>query len=489
MLQITNNEHWLEQQVKKNANKIVAEKSGEKYSYSEILEITKKVAALFYEKGISQNNHVAILSNNSIEFLIVVNALWLLGSVPVPINLRLKHDEINKLILHSECTAVVNINTSIELERINCKNKIDFFLPLSTESKKNATIDFQKRRTALLMYSSGSTGMPKCVELTFENLYSSVESFQAFTNSTDKDIWLASLPFYHIGGFSIITRSLLIGNKIVIPESFSVKDLLKVFNESKPSYFSVVPTVMDRLLSENIKPWNNLKAVFIGGGPVSEKLVTGCIKTNWPIVKVYGATETASMVTAINANELKRKPASAGKPLKNVKIKIIDGTGTEQPIGLKGEIVIEANSVAKGYFNSDNNKIEEKKYFTNDSGSIDSDGYLYVYGRLDDTVISGGENFNLNEIKEYVKSLDIIEDCATLKVLDKTWGESYLLIVEAKAKRGKVNSEIIEKNILNGLKANIAKYKHPKKIILINKIPRNELGKLNIVELKKIIEI
>jgi O-succinylbenzoic acid--CoA ligase len=483
MLRINNNNHWLKKQAKKNPGKIALEKAGEKLSFLQLYDISKATAIFLHENGIRENDNIAILSGNSVEFVIVVNALWLLGSVPVPINIRLKQKEINNLISHSGSVAVLNLGTDIDSAGLKCEIKIDFNFDEITHQKKIKEIEFRKNKTALLMYSSGSTGMPKCVEHTFENLFYSVKSFLSYTQSTKDDIWLASLPFYHIGGFSVLTRSLLIGNCVVIPQSFSATGLKKTFDKNKPAYFSVVPTMMKRLLEKRIKPWKELKNVFIGGGPVSEKLINECLQNKWPVVKVYGSTETASMVTAISGKELTKKPSSAGKPLLNVTVKIIDEVGKELPVKKKGEIVIYAKSVAKGYFNSESNNIKKKKYFTNDLGSLDENGFLYVYGRKDDIIISGGENFNLNEIEEYVKTLDIIEDCATLKVIDDTWGESYILIVAANVK-----SKKLKENILNELKTNIAKYKHPQKIVFVNKIPRNELGKLNIDLLKKIIK-
>ena len=484
MINKTKKSYWLQQQAEINPNKIAIQEQEKKLTFLELFNTVIKAISYLKSNQIKEKENVAILSNNSIEFIIIVNALWLLGAVPVPINIRLKHSEISKLIKHSKSTAVVNINTNMDLEEIECKRKITFssfeFLGLN---QITATDDFIENSTALLMYSSGSTGMPKCVELTFDNLYTAASSFKDYTNCLSQDVWLASLPFYHIGGFSIITRSLINGNKIVIPKSFSVKDLSACFKETKPSYFSVVPTVMQRILDSKIKSWQTLKAVFIGGGPVPEEIISLGIKNNWPIVKVYGSTETSAMVTAIDLIGLKEKPLSAGRPLKNVTIEIVDESKRKLQNGKVGEIVVESDSIAKQYFNNNgNSKIKNGKFYTNDLGYLDEDGFLFIEGRKDDIIISGGENVSLIEIEEIVKKIDVVNDCTTLKIKDKTWGESYFLIISV-SKNEKRIKEIISKK----LKETFAKYKHPKDIYILNKIPRNELGKVMKEKIKKLL--
>ena len=484
MIDINSKKHWLQQQAEINPNKIAVEYSGEKFTFAGLFNVVARTAYSLEEKKIKKNIHVAILSNNSIEFFIVVNALWLLGAVPVPLNTRLKEKEISKLIKHSGCKVFININANVDMEKVECKRKINFPSLQTLTSKQIANPEeFGKNNTALLMYSSGSTGNPKCVELTFENLYSATVAFNAYINCVSKDIWLASLPFYHIGGFSIITRALINGNKVVIPKSFSVKDLLKSFNETKPSYFSVVPTVMQRIFDSKIKPWANLKTVFIGGGPVPEKLIDFGIEKKWPITKVYGSTETSAMVTAIGINELKDKPFSVGKPLHNVSIEIINENKNIVQNREIGEVVIESESVAKQYLNyNGNSKIVDKKFYSNDLGYIDEEGFLFIKGRKDDMIISGGENINLTEIEEYIKTIDIVKDCTTLKIEDITWGESYILIVSVSN-----NKNSFKEIIANKLKGNFAKYKHPKDIFVIDKIPRNELGKVMKGKIKELL--
>ncbi len=485
-MEITNKKYWLEQLMEMEPDKIGFVDKDNQFTYLQIWKFVKEFARSLSNKGIEKNNHVAILSNNSIEFIIVINALWLLGCVPVPLNVRLKINEINKLIEHSQSKAVVNIKTDFNLNKINCANKINYSVEKITgEVNKLHKVEFDKNRSALLMYSSGSTGKPKCVEHSFGNLFESVKAFQKYMEPAEEDIWLASLPFYHIGGFSIITRSLLSKNKIVIPPSFAVKDLIKTFMQEKPSYFSVVSTTMQRLLECRMKKWKSLKAVFLGGGPIPEKLITACLNNNYPIVKVYGSTETASMVTAISAVELKHKPLSVGKALPDVKINIIENSNTSLAKNKTGEIVVEASFIAKKYFNSDkvtNGKIKSKKYFTNDLGYIDEENYLFVQGRKDDVIISGGENIALTEIEQFTQTIDFIDDCATLKITDKTWGESYLLFVSLRKDENET-----EKFILTKLQERFAGYKLPKRIYVVSTIPRNQLGKIKKQELKKLL--
>ncbi len=472
------NDFWLVQQSTSNPKKIFIQNSTEDFSYSEVFELSKKSAQLFFQKGIRKGNYVSIISENNLEFIIVINALWFIGAIPILINYRLQKSEIQSLLNHSDSNFLINIKKEYFSK---CK-EFNFVINFSLEEIHNEKLFenfeiFNFEKTAVMIYSSGSTGNPKLVQLTFNNLFSSFIASDKFINHSEKDIWLATLPFFHIGGFSIMTRTFLSGSKLAIPKSLNEIDLSEAFEKFNPTLISLVPTMLKRILDDKISIWKNLRIAFIGGGPASEKLISDAIKNNFPICLVYGSTETSSMVTFADFDNLKKNGISAGITFPNVELKIFNDNGNELNIGEVGEIVIHSNSVAKKYYKNENlNNLLDGTFSTNDLGKIDENGNLQILGRKDDIIISGGENISLNEIKNLV-SQKFNFDLEAIGIKDEKWGQSYILVIETD----------ISKKIRNGiwqyLKDNLASYKLPKQIIFENKFPKTELGKIKKKEL------
>lgn len=185
----------------------------------------------------------------------------------------------------------------------------------NTDTFKNYEAAFAENKTSLMLFTSGSTDKPKAVVFTFKNFLNSVVQTNELINASEKDSWLASLPFYHIGGFMIFVRALINGSSLIIPDSLTHTAIANSINEFKPGYISFVSTQLSRMIDENVKPDENLKAVFVGGGPVENNLIISAKEKGWKILKVYGSTETCSMVTALDCRNEIIKIASAGKPL------------------------------------------------------------------------------------------------------------------------------------------------------------------------------
>lgn len=482
MITISNNNHWLLNQEKIAGENIFLISDGMEYSYSQIAEMSKKAASYFYEIGIRDEGRIPILAENSIEFVVNINALWILNVIPVPLNPKISDDELNSIINHLNPKFIIQSNNKISL----MPNDVEVVKFYSTEINNYDSVNniskFNSESISLMLYTSGSTGTPKCVELTFNNLFASVKAMDAFVSHTVYDVWLASLPLNHIGGLSIILRTMAAGCSVVIPKSFSVENLYEVIRKHKPSLISVVPTIHKRILDSFKYPWGNLKNVFIGGGPVSEELVLSSLKNNWPISIVYGSTETSSMVSIASAENLSAQGFSAGKPLSGVKI-FIDKSGTDKTSNEEiGRIVIESESVSKSYYRYEkkNNNLSEGKYYSNDLGKIDKNGNLQVFGRIDDIIISGGENISLNEI-ENLLSLELdFNHSVCLGIKDDKWGQSYILVTDSQ-------KDNIEDGIYGYLKDRLSNYKLPKQIIKLKKLPISPLGKPLKSEIKKII--
>ncbi|MBK8945102.1 MAG: acyl--CoA ligase [Ignavibacteriae bacterium] len=476
------NNFWLIQQFKKNPETIFIKNNSSEFTFSQVFELSKMTSQYFVKKGIKNGNHVAIISENNLDFIITVNALWFVGAIPILINNRLKENEIINLLKHSDSDFLIIIGKKFNSLLIEKINKIYFHLDkLKSPNNFNDFVKLDVNKTAVMIYSSGSTGNPKLVQITFKNLFSSFTSADKLIKHSPNDIWLASLPFFHIGGFSIFTRAILSGSILAIPKSLKENDLFDAIKKFKPTLISLVPTMLKRILENQKRKLESIRIAFIGGGPSTQKLISDSIKNNFPICTVYGSTETSSMVTFADFNNLKKHGISAGITFPNVELKIINKNYKKITNGKVGEIVITSDSIALSYYKNEKiNNLKIGKFFTNDLGKIDENGNLQVLGRKDDIVISGGENISLNEIRNLLLEKFKYE-FETLKIADENWGESYFLIIEAK-KSIKIKNEITQY-----LRKNIASYKLPKEILFVNKFPRTELGKIKKSDLVKIL--
>ena len=449
--------------------------------FSELSGIVCKTAQYYFQNGILPKSKVAILGYNSIEYVITIYALWKLAAIPVPINTRLKESEIKSIFKSSQCSNII-VDNSFKNSLSNLPSIDMTFKNKGLEYKVNTNT--QENETAVIIHTSGSSGVPKGVETSNYNLYQSFLALSQTFNFSNDDVFLASLPFYHIGGFSIINRALLSGGVLVIPKSLKQNDIVYSMKEHNASIVSLVPTMLKRIIEEGIKPNKNLRCLFLGGGASSNDLIYSALNNNWPIVKVYGSSETTAMITACWGAKLRETPNSAGKPFSGITIKILDDSFNEVENGIVGEIAVKSKTIAKGYLNLPelwNKKKFNDFYLTGDYGYLDKEGKLFVVARRTDLIVSGGENIDPREIESILNTHPKIIETFVFPIEDSEWGEIPVAIVvlnEAKC--------LSQKNIIDFLKPKIASYKLPRKIIFTNKIPKTELGKVNFNEVNEL---
>jgi O-succinylbenzoic acid--CoA ligase len=401
----------------------------------------------------------------------------------VVLNCKLTDEELERLIIHSGSKIIL---THSEFKnRMSGLNKITFPLPYDTLSKIDPGItDADRNKTTLILYTSGTTGSPKGVMLSFNNLISSVESAGTFFNFNQNDRWLVSLPVYHIGGIQILIRSVVYGSAMIIPNSLRINDIIHAIKKFSPTQISLVPTVLSRLIEKDILPNPELKNVFLGGGPVNDELVKLAVIKGWNIIKVYGSTETSSMVTSVSVKDKPDKISSAGKPLGSNIISVIDVDGNPLPEKEYGEIVVEGDSIMQGYWiNEEGTKKQllNRKFFTGDLGFLDEDGFLFVDSRKDDLIISGGENIYPAEIEEVILGLSDVQQVCVLGLEDREWGQIVAAAIVIKK-----SSVLTQEKIIELLKSRIASFKIPKKLIFVDEIPKTPLGKVKRESIRKL---
>jgi O-succinylbenzoic acid--CoA ligase len=465
-------------EIKVNTDSIAIIRNDKEITYGEINSLVKKIFFFLNNEGIKENDIVTLLFNNSLEFIVIVISLWEIGAIPVPLNTRLLGKDLNEQIEFLKSYFTI---TSKEFEDVSLPGKkiiifFDDLLRKASLPEKNRQVNFSRDKTALMLFTSGSSGKPKAVVLSFENLIQSALTGNKVLNQTKEDKWLASLPFYHIGGFSIIFRALIFGTSIIIPSLLSNDNLIESIKKCKPTLASLVSNQLKKLVDENFVPPKELRMVLLGGGFSDKNLILTAIEKGWKIAKVYGSTETSSFVSFMNYDEVKEKPGASGKAIPPNKIIITD----------EGEIAVQSQSVMQGYFNNEEEtgeKIKNGFYYSGDIGRLDEDGYLYVEAKRNDLIVSGGENVNPLEIENVILSQSKVNEVCVVGIEDKEWG----LIVSA-AVVLKESGKLSENELKNFLRDKIAPYKIPKQIIFINKLPKSSLGKIEREKVRELLK-
>jgi len=446
-------------------------------TYSSLKENVLAVAGHLQTLNIQEGDNVALLGNNDPEYIINILALWQLKAVPVLINPRLTSEEI-ELQLETVKSKVLLSHSNNDIGNFSNAEVTQY--PF-TSIKKVKDFDspelLKPESTAVIIFTSGASGKPKGVELSFNNLIQSAKISDQLLEYSKDDRWLASLPFNHIAGLSIITRSLLFGSSICIPDELHTDNILRAMENFKPTLCSLVPTQLKRIIEISGEPNEELRSVLLGGGYVFPRLVTDAINSGWNIVKVYGATETSSLITALNSDEAYERPTSVGKALKPNDLIILGEGNVPLPWGEIGEIAVASPSIMKGYYSNESatrKKYNDDHYLTGDIGYMDADGYLYVEARRTDLIVTGGENVNPNEVENRIIEHPDISDVAVFPLADDDWGE--LVSASIVMKNGKDEIQLDE--LEQFLKKDLAGFKIPKKIFFEESLPVNDLGKI-----------
>jgi len=480
MLNIAKNNFFLSNQ-NPSAKAIVS--SSLNLTYLELKERVLVAAEFLKNQNISSGERVGILSQNNSDFVINVLALWQIYAVPVPINIRLTNFEIEEQLTLANCSTIL-----IQKEffgKIKSSNiKKIFFVEVKTESTKfSAREELNLNDPAVIIFTSGSTSKSKGIILSFECLYNSAVNGNHLLRYTISDRWLASLPFYHVGGFAIITRAILFGIPLLIPDSLSAQDLAQALNKWQPTFISLVSTQLKKLIDEGIAPNSELKNCLLGGGFTDHKLLTKANDNGWPVNMVYGSSETSSFVTALLKDEIIFKPNSVGRAVPTNKIQICDNSGNELKPFEIGEIIVQSNALMAGYLDkSETEKVLKNGfYFTDDIGYLDEEGYLFLEGRINHLISSGGENINPIEIEEILVRHPSIQEAAVYPLKDDLWGE--IVAASIVLSNESINLSLDEIKIF--LKEKLPEFKIPKKIFVEEKLPKTDLGK---VQKEKLIE-
>jgi O-succinylbenzoic acid--CoA ligase len=430
---------WLAQRSQSCPDRTALVADGSQVTYAELEAEATWVARRLAAHGVRRGSTAAMTMHPRREQVVLVHALMKTGAVLLPLSPRLSAEERAAVIAAEE--PAVDLDDAGELTQTEAD------LPLLGEHDMDDL--------ACKVMTSGSTGTPDRVGLTYGNfLWSGVAS--AFNIGVEpEDRWLCCLPLSHISGLGIVMRSVIYGTTAVVHDGFDVDRVAVALESDRITVVSLVTTMLSRLLDADAD-LSGPRAILIGGGPVPEAALEEAIGRGATVVQTYGLTEACSQVTTLAPAEAKRKLGSAGRPLLTTHLRIQDG-----------EILVQGPTVAPGRADADG------WLHTGDLGRIDEEGFLYVEDRLDDLIVTGGENVVPAEVENVLLRHPQVADAAVVGREDPEWQQAVTAIVVL-ADGAETTPDELRRHCAESL----AGFKVPKRIELAAALPRTPSGKL-----------
>ena len=467
-------------------------------SYSMLDEGSARVAGLLKAKGLEPGDRVGLMMPNVPYFPAIYYGILRAGGIVVPMNVLLKKREVGFylqdpgakfLFAWADFAEAAQAGAEEAGAEVIIVKPGDFEKLLAEQEPAPELAGGDAQDTAVILYTSGTTGKPKGAELTHANLYrNSAGVSQKLGEMSHADVLLGALPLFHSFGQTCTMNSAVsVGATVTMLPRFDPDKALAIIERDRVTIFQGVPTMYNAMLhSQSCEDadCSTLRVCMSGGAAMPAELMRafeekfGCI-----ILEGYGLSET-SPVASFNHPDRERKPGSIGTPIEGVEMQVWDDDGNEVPQGEVGEIVIRGHNLMKGYWNREDSTkeaITDDGWFrTGDMAKMDEDGYFFIVDRKKDLIIRGGYNVYPREIEEVLYEHPAIQEAAVVGVPHDELGEEVGAAVVLK------EGESVDADELRSyVKEQVAAYKYPRKIWFVDELPKGPTGKI----LKREIEV
>ncbi len=465
-------------------------------SFLEFNRASNRIATALQSLRVHPGDHVALYAPNTYEWLAFYFGTLKSGAVVVTLSSLLKRDELRRIMDNAQPRVLFAGEEQLAelgdrkdypyLKKVVSKGgEISYEDLVEMGSDSFDAIDLDRHDTAAILYTGGTTGIPKGVMLTHENLNTSIHNVSHYERSTHKDRALCFLPLNHVfGQVHIMNATLYSGGSLVLHSSFDLEKVIETIERHNVTKFFAVPTIYIRLLAlkELKEKLGSLRYTFSAAASMAAELVREWKRRmDLNIYEAYGMTESASMVTY--NHYYRHVIGSVGTPVTNVEVQIRDLEGNVLGANEEGEICIRGRNIMKGYLNQPE---ETKAVFwedwfrSGDIGTIDEQGYLYIVDRLKDLIITGGENVYPREVEEILYTRPEVEECTVIGLPDKEYGERVTAFIIPKQ-----GQEVDPTQLKSYLKTKLSPFKVPKEFIVVDDLPKSSAGKILKRELKK----
>ena len=481
----------------------VVDEDGE-MTFRELDEASNAVANALLVKGVRGGDGVAILARNHRWFLVAVYAAARVGARIIMLNNEFSGPQIkevseregSKLVIYDDEYAAAVAHAEPELGKLRALgvNPDSDQLSGSTDETLAELVSRGDRSPApkvtknatIIILTSGTTGTPKGANRSAPPSLAPIGGVLSSVPFKAAEVTSLPAPMFHALGFLHATIAMMLGSTLVLRRRFKPATVLADIEKNRATALVVVPVMLSRLLDELDKTTpkpdlSSLRIVFVSGSQLGAELATRALKDLGPVIyNLYGSTEVA-FASIAGPQHLSINPATVGPVVRGMKVKILDDNGKELPTGEIGRIFVGNFFPFEGYTGGGGKQIIDGLLSSGDVGYFDENGLLYVSGRDDEMIVSGGENVFPAEVEDFVSGHPDVVEATALGVEDKDWGarlRCFVVKVEG--------SDIDEDTIKAYVKDNLARYKVPREVIFLDELPRNPTGKILKRQLREI---
>lgn len=458
-------QNWLLKQAATQPNQIAIDDGNERLSFAELKKQVEVVVGKI--DHLNPGSRVGLLATNTLMSYKLALAIMCSGRTIVWLNWRLAGEELERQIKDSGLQLCLVENSLWRSGMTNPFKSYSAFLITNADPGELIPV-FKSDWVASIMYTSGTTGKPKGVLQTFGNHFYSAVSSALNLGLSSADKWLFVAPIFHISGFSIIMRGLIYGMTVRLVEKFRAEEIERILANETVTIMSVVPFMLKKLIQQQNKTNTHYNSAFrcmlLGGGTIDRETLEICLQRSIPVVQCYGMTETCSQIVALRSVDALLKLGSVGQPLFSTQLKL----------SKDGEILLKTPTLTPGYLNLPDklpSKMIDGWYRTGDIGHLDKEGYLYIDGRADEMLISGGENIFPQEVEQVYQRYPQINEVAVVGQNDSVWGQVPVAFVVS-------DRRLSTTKLMNYGYEHLARYKVPQHYIFVSELPKNASGKI-----------
>ncbi|MBI3769728.1 MAG: o-succinylbenzoate--CoA ligase [Deltaproteobacteria bacterium] len=478
---------------------VVEVERGRRFTFAALNARANRSAHALAALGVGKGDRVALLLMNGVEYVESFFAIAKLGAIVVPLNWRLVADEL-AFILQDSGAAVLVFDPELrevvaELHRRGAATAVRAWvqtgdpadaLPFATgydaiqerASDTEPAIGASDDDALYIMYTSGTTGLPKGVVHTHRSVLFSNFTIAMTADVRYRDRYVIVLPLFHVGALTPLTGNVHRGMTTILMRAFDPRRMFETIERERATTLLAVPAMLNFMLqvpdSERYD-CASLRWIMSGAAPVPVTLIEAYAKRGIEVHQVYGLTESCGPACLISPEDALAKAGSTGKAFFHTDVRVVDEGGHDVAPGGVGEVLVRGAHVMQGYWNRPDataETIRDGWLHTGDLATIDAEGFVYIADRKKDMIISGGENIYPAEIENVILSCPRVRDVAVIGQVSPKWGESPLAIVV------KGDAALAEADVLAHCQGKLARFKQPKAVRFVDEIPRNPAGKI-----------
>ena len=480
---------------------------GQTITFEGLAERVNRLANGLAEIGVGPGDRVATMQVNTNQCIEAYFAASQLDAIYVPINFRAKTGELAQMleIAQPACLLIgerylplagedsVPVDRVVVLDGEPLGGRVGYDALLAEASPDQMHFpEAADEDTTVIMFTAGTTGVPKGVMLTHDSFTSFLLATVEPADPEIEESNLITVPFYHIAGLQAALAAVYGGRTLVVMRQFEPEEWLQLAQQYRANRAMLVPTMLKHLMehpSFGDYDLSSLDVITYGAAPMPLEVIREAI-TRFPgarFINAFGQTETASTITMLPPDDhvldgspeeietkLKRL-TSIGKPMDDVEVDIVDEAGESVSVGETGEIVARGSRMMAGYWQEESATRDTLRggwLYTGDLGYQDQDGYIYLSGRAKDFIKRGGEMVSPEEVEQVLRSHPDLDDAAVIGVPDAEWGEEVRAVVVGRT------GQVTEKQIIEFCRDKLAGFKRPRSVVFVGELPRNVMGKV-----------